>query len=117
MKRNLLLSISIFLLAGCIGGPFGRSAGEESDSLQLFSDSLDEEVVEARMIKGFIGTGTTMNIIELVSAEATDTLWLEMDEKTVRDATLQVGKEIIALVLDEPDGSLRVLVTMDVDEE
>jgi hypothetical protein len=58
-----------------------------------------------------------MNMIELVSAEASDTLWLELDDETVRDATLEVGREIVAVVTDEPDGSLRVLATLDAEEE
>lgn len=69
------------------------------------------------MVKGFVGTGTSMNTIELVSVGATDTLWLELDDETVRDATLEVGAEIVAWIIDEADGSQRVLITKDAEEE
>lgn len=72
--------------------------------------------MEARCVGGFVGTGTSMNVIELVSPDATDTLWVEMDDQTIREATLEVGREILAVVVEEPDGTLRAMLTMDADE-
>ena len=116
MKGKLLFAVPLFALAACVGGTTGGGSSE-ADSTDFETDSQDEEVLEARLVTGFVGTGTSMNMIELVSAEASDTLWLELDDETVRDATLEVGREIVAVVTDEPDGSLRVLATLDAEEE
>lgn len=115
MKRNTFLAAALLTLAACTGNPSGTSSSAQ-DSTSAVSDSIPEEVIEAWMVSGFVGTGTTMNTIELVSAEASDTLWLELDDETVRDATLEVGREIAAVVYDGPDGSLHALATMDADE-
>jgi hypothetical protein len=39
-----------------------------------------------------------------------------MDDQTIREATLEVGREILAVVVEEPDGTLRAMLTMDADE-
>lgn len=98
----------------CSGTPSGGTQGG-ADSLFWEAASTDGEEIETHWVTGFVGTGTSMNTIELVSAEASDTLWLELDDETVREATLQVGQEIRALVTDEADGALRVLATKDVE--
>lgn len=114
MKGNLFLATATLFFIACSNG--SQNSGTESpDSLSAPSDSLIEEVLEARMVKGFVGTGTSMNVIELVSTEATDTTWIELDDQTVRDATLEVGQEISAVVVENSDGSLRALATMDVE--
>ena len=115
MKKNLLLTTALAALTACGGSGCGTTASE-ADSLGLSADSISEEVVEARCVGGFVGTGTSMNVIELVSPEATDTLWVEMDDETIREATLEVGREIVAVVVDQPDGTLRAMLTMDADE-
>lgn len=115
MKKNLLLTTALAALTACGGSGSGTTASE-ADSLGLSADSISEEVVEARCVGGFVGTGTSMNVIELVSPEATDTLWVEMDDETIREATLEVGREIVAVVVDQPDGTLRAMLTMDADE-
>lgn len=115
MKKNLLLTTALVALTACGGGGGGNSSSE-ADSLGFSTDSIPEEVVEARCVGGFVGTGTSMNVIELVSPDATDTLWVEMDDQTIREATLEVGREILAVVVEEPDGTLRAMLTMDADE-
>lgn len=115
MHKNLLFVTSIFLFVACTNAP-SRSSSESQDSVETATDTLVENVLEARTVRGFVGTGTSMNTIELVSVGATDTLWLELDDETVRDATLEVGREIVALVSDGDDGSLHVLATRDAEE-
>jgi hypothetical protein len=63
---------------------------------------------------GFVGDGTSMNVIELVNTEATDTVYLDVGDQTSMRATLEVGNQVRALVCHEADGSLSLLSITDV---
>jgi hypothetical protein len=54
-----------------------------------------------------------MHLIELVNADATDTLLLELEDDADHRATLAVGREIGVAVKRLPDGQQTVLATFD----
>lgn len=113
MKGKLYLAAATLLSTACTTGT-QKEATESVDSLTTPSDSFSEVVLETRMVTGFVGTGTSMNLIQLVSSDAADTTWIEMDDQTIRDATLEVGREISAVVVEDSTGAFRALSTMDV---
>ena len=113
MKQVSLFALSLLLLAGCVGTGSQKGDAPESDSLGTLS-STRHEVLLVDTVCGFVGDGTSMNVIELVNTEATDTVYLDVGDQTSMRATLEVGNQVRALVCHEADGSLSLLSITDV---
>lgn len=113
MKRTPSLFPVALLLMACTGNGKG-STSADADSLAA-SSSLTEETLKTTTLDtldGFVGGGTSMNVIELVNSEATDTVYLDLDDQTDRQATLEIGNEIRAVICKNGD-EIQVVATYD----
>lgn len=110
------------LLAGCTECRTGRWAGTAAADTAAVAGtaSAPAPAVAAPALidtlRGFVGDGTSMHVIELVSADASDTLLLELEDEADHRASLTVGREIGVVVQRRADGSQTVLATFDVQE-
>lgn len=113
MKQVPLFALSLLLLAGCVGAGSPKGDVSETDSLGTVAP-VSAEVLLVDTVCGFVGDGTSMNVIELVNTDATDTTYLDVSDLTSMRATLEVGNQVRALVCREADGSLSLLSITDV---
>ena len=101
------------LLTACVGGGSSNEGGTEADSLRTHpSEGLEVLLVDT--VCGFIGDGTSMNVIELVNTDATDTTFMDVSDDSSIKATLEVGNEVRAIVCHESDGSISLLSITDI---
>ena len=107
MKHYLHLFILSLLVLSCTDRRAGAPTDSTADSVTVAAPAA--EAVDT--LRGFIGDGTSMNVIELVNTEATDTAYLELGDDVERRATLEVGNEVKVIVRQEADGSQTVLAT------
>ena len=113
MKHFLALFFLSLWLVGCT--ECGRKpAATDSSDAPAPAGVVATPVNHTDTLRGFVGDGTSMNLIELVNAEATDTVFLELGDDVDRQATLTVGNEVAVVVRQEADGSQTVLSTADV---
>ena len=111
--RGALVLLPLFI-AGCTEC---RRSGHGDSTQGTTSRMSTEELVSAAIdtIWGFVGDGTSMHLIELVSTDAADTMLLELEDDADHRATLTVGHEIGVAVQQQPDGQQIVLATFDAD--
>ena len=102
------------LLIGCNGS---GKAGHANTTQDVTSPVPSEEPAPASIdtLWGYVGEGTSMHLIELVSADAADTMLLELEDEADHRATLTVGNEICVALQQQPDGQQIVLATFDAD--
>ena len=103
------------LFIGCTGCGQRGASSSETDSLSLPSAVAPFARASVDTLRGFVGDGTSMHLIELVNDEATDTLLLEIEDDADHRATLTVGHEIRVVVRRTADGQQTVLATFDVE--
>ena len=96
------------LLVGCTG----CRTGEHTDTTQG-TTAAEPTPAAIDTLRGFVGDGTSMHVIELVNADATDTILLEIEDDADHRATLTVGNEIGVAVQQQPNGQQIVLATFD----
>ena len=111
--RGALVLLTL-LIAGCTEC---RTGGHTDTTRDTTSCVPPEESVPASIdtIWGFVGDGTSMHMIELVSADASDTILLELEDDADHRATLTVGREIGVAMQRQPDGQQVILATFDAD--
>ncbi len=102
--------IMLLLCSACTGCRQSGSTPATDDSIATPPSVTTEET---DTLWGFVGDGTSMHLIELVNADATDTLLLELEDDADHRATLAVGREIGVAVKRLPDGQQTVLATFD----
>lgn len=107
-KALIMAGLAAFLLASCQGGSQAGSQAEAgADTLQA-----SEPVAVLDTLRGCIGEDTSMNLIQLITADG-ETIELELSDNTERNATLEVGNRVLVVVRTEPDSSLTVVATSD----
>lgn len=75
MKQQIFL-LSAIVLLGCTDSPKQTETSQPADSLSV--DTVQSEPAEPphKHVKGTVGDGTSMNVIEIVDAENGDTLYV-----------------------------------------
>lgn len=75
MKQQIFL-LSAIVLLGCTDSPKQTETSQPADSLSV--DTVQPEPAEPahKHVKGTVGDGTSMNVIEIVDAENGDTLYV-----------------------------------------
>ena len=113
MKRTFFCNaatplLAVLMMAGCNGTNKPQQAVEtEPDTLM---PEPPVEVIDTLL--GCIGDDTSMNLIQLLTDDG-DTIELDLDDQTDRQATLQPGNRVRVAVRREADSTLTVLSTHD----
>jgi hypothetical protein len=75
MKQQIFL-LSAIVLLGCTDSPKQTEASQPADSLAVDTVQLAPAEPAHKHVKGTVGDGTSMNVIEIVDAENGDTLYV-----------------------------------------
>ena len=103
MKNIKPLSFSFLLvLSACTGGQTRNSeSGVDSDSIALAEWKAENETHEVR---GFVGDGSSMNYLEVITADTNDTLNIEISNTLIAGG-VKAGDDI-DVIYTQADGEL-----------